>query len=339
MLAPVLYIWLQFLVCVIVIGFAGVKLSRYGDVIAEKTGMSGTWIGLVLMASVTSLPELITGVSSVTLANVPDIAVGNVLGACVMNLLMIVILDFLQRGESVYTRASHGHILAAGFGVVLLGFVGFNILLGGQVVTLSLGHVGLYTPVILLLYLIAMRTLYRYERQQQDAYVEERAARYPDVTLRQAVSRYAAAATFVILAALWLPFVGGDLAQQMGWHKTFVGTVFVALATTMPEMVVTIAALRLGALNMAIANLFGSNLFNLALLALDDILFMPGPLLSHVHPLHAVSAFSAITMTGAAIIGLFYRPKGRVFKTVGWASLFLFSVYLVNAYVLYLLAE
>ena len=84
----------------------------------------------------------------------------------------------------------------------------------------------------------------------------------------------------MILAALWLPFVGEDLAQVMGWHKTFVGTVFVALATTTPEMVVTIAALRLGALNMAIANLFGSNLFNLALSALDDLLYLHGPLLS-----------------------------------------------------------
>lgn len=335
-MSPIISAWLQFAACILLIGFAGVKLSRYGDVLAEKTGMGGTWIGLVLMASVTSLPELITGVSAVTLANAPNIAVGNVLGACVMNLLMIVVLDFLQRGESVYTRASHGHILAAGFGVVLLAFVGFNLLLGDRAVGVSLGHVGLYAPVIFLLYLISMRTLFRYERQQQDEYVEERAARYPDMTLTQAAVRYAMAAAVVILAALWLPFVGNALAAAMGWHKTFVGTIFVALATTTPELVVTVAALRLGALNMAIANLFGSNLFNLALLAVDDLLFLPGPLLSYVNPVHAVSAFSAIAMTGAAIVGLLYRPPGRLFRTVGWASMFLFSVYLMNTYVLYL---
>lgn len=333
------WIWGQFFALLLVIGWAGVKLSRYGDVIAEKTGMGGTWIGLVLMASVTSLPELITGVSSVTLANVPNIAVGNVLGACVMNLLMIVILDFLMRGESVYTRASHGHILAAGFGVVLLGFVGFNVFLGGMGEGASIGHVGLYTPMILLLYLISMRTLFRYERRQHDEYVEERAAQYVNISLREAMARYALAALFVTLAALWLPFVGDQLAQVMGWHKTFVGTIFVALATTTPEMVVTVAALRLGALNMAIANLFGSNLFNLAILAIDDLLYFPGPLLSHVNSLHAISAFSAIAMTGAAIVGMFYRPKGQLFRTVGWASIFLFSVYLMNAYVLYLYAE
>jgi cation:H+ antiporter len=335
-LSSALGVWLQFLVCLLLIGFAGVKLSRYGDVIAEKTGMGGTWIGLVLMASVTSLPELITGISSVTLAHVPNIAVGNILGACVMNLFMIVVLDFLHRGESVYTRASHGHILAAGFGVVLLAFVGFNLLLGSKADTVALGHVGLYTPVIVLLYLISMRTLFRYEEQQRGAYVEERAARYPDVSLRQAAIRYAAAAVVVIGAALWLPFVAEGLAHAMGWHGSFVGTIFVALATTTPEMVVTVFALRLGALDMAIANLFGSNLFNLALLAIDDLLYLPGPLLSHVNPVHAVSAFSAIAMTGAAIVGLFYRTPGRLFRTVGWASLFLFSIYLLNSYVLYL---
>lgn len=335
-MSSVLGIWVQFLVCMLLIGFAGVKLSRYGDVIAEKTGMGGTWVGLVLMASVTSLPELVTGVSSVTLAHVPNIAVGNILGACVMNLFMIVVLDFLHRGESVYTRASHGHILAAGFGVVLLAFVGFNLLLGAKADTVAIGHVGLYTPMILLLYLISMRTLFRYEQQQRAAYVEERAVRYPDVTLKQAVTRYAVAAAVVIAAALWLPFVADGLARTMGWHGSFVGTIFVALATTMPEMVVTVSALRLGALDMAIANLFGSNLFNLALLAVDDLLFLPGPLLSHVNPVHAASAFSAIAMTGAAIVGLFYRPPGRLFRTVGWASMFLFSVYLMNTYVLYL---
>ena len=74
-------IWLSLLACLVVIGFAGVRLSRYGDIIAEKTGLSRGWVGLILLASVTSLPELVTGVSAVTVANVPDIAVGNILGA------------------------------------------------------------------------------------------------------------------------------------------------------------------------------------------------------------------------------------------------------------------
>src|SRR3569623_530409 len=99
------FIWASLFACLAVIGVAGVRLSRYGDIIAEKSGLSRGWVGLILLATVTSLPELVTGLSSVTIAQVPDIAVGDIMGSCVFNLLIIVVLDFLYRKESVYTRA------------------------------------------------------------------------------------------------------------------------------------------------------------------------------------------------------------------------------------------
>jgi len=78
-------LWIGFIICTALIVYSGTKLSRYGDIIAEKTGLGRVWIGVVLMASVTSLPELVTGISSVTFAGVPNIAVGDVLGSCVFN--------------------------------------------------------------------------------------------------------------------------------------------------------------------------------------------------------------------------------------------------------------
>ena len=105
------FVWLQFALCAALIGLAGYRLSRYGDVIAEKTGLSGTWIGMILLATVTSLPELATGVSAVTFADTPDIALGDALGSCVFNLLILMILDFLYPKESLYMRASQGHLL------------------------------------------------------------------------------------------------------------------------------------------------------------------------------------------------------------------------------------
>ena len=122
-------VWIKFLFCLVVIGLAGARLSRYGDVIAEKTGLGRNWVGLVLMATVTSLPELVTGVSAVTVVGAPNIAIGDVLGSCVFNLLILVVVDYLYREESVYTRASRGHILAAGFGVVLIGLTGLSLIL------------------------------------------------------------------------------------------------------------------------------------------------------------------------------------------------------------------
>jgi cation:H+ antiporter len=332
-------VWLQFLLCVLAIGIAGVKLSRYGDAIADKTGLGGTWIGVVMLASVTSLPELVTGISSVTVAGVPNIAVGDVLGSCVFNLVLIVVLDFLSRDESVYGRASQGHILAAGFGIMLVGLAGFNLLLADKGGTASLWHMGLYTPAILILYAISMRSVFLYETEQVGRFIEAEADAYPRLTLRTAVARYVAAAAVVLIAGALLPFVAKGIAVEMGWHQSFVGTLFVAFVTSLPELVVTVAALQLGAVDMAIGNLFGSNLFNIAILAIDDIFFLPGPLFDSVSGIHAISAFSAIMMTGVAIVGLLYRPRSRVLKTVGWASIFLFTVYLVNTYILYLYGE
>jgi cation:H+ antiporter len=336
MLSPVVIAWLEFSLCVTLIGVAGSRLSRYGDIIAEKTGLSGTWVGLVLLATVTSLPELVTGVSAVTVADTPDIALGDVLGSCVFNLLILTILDFLQREESVYTRASQGHILSAGFGVILIGFVGFNVLLVDSAFDVALGHVGLYTPLIIVLYAVAMRTVFRYERVQMAAYAGEHAERYPEISLRQAVQRYVLAALVVVGAGIWLPFIGEQIARVMEWEATFVGTLFVAFATSVPEMVVTVSAMRLGALDMAIGNLLGSNLFDILIVAVDDIFFTRGPILAHVSPVHAVSAMSAVMMTGIVIVGLLYRPKTRLFRAAGWASLLLLGVYLLNAFVLYL---
>lgn len=332
-------IWLSFALCAGIICFAGIQLSRYGDVIASKTGLSGSWIGLILLATVTSLPELVSGISSVTLAHVPDIAVGNVLGSCVFNLTTLIVLDYLSADESVYRRASQGHILSAAFGILMVGFAGLNILLGDRAGDFALGHVGIYTPVIALLYFIAVRAVYSYEKKQMREAIEQSADRYPDMSLRQAVTRYSIAALLVLAAGLALPFIGTALADAMGWHKSFVGTLFIGAATALPELAVTIGALRIGAIDMAVSNLLGSNLFNVFILSIDDLFFLQGPILSSIAPAHAVSALSAIMMAGVVIVGLVYRPGPGLFKIFNWISLSLLALYILNSTVLFLFGE
>jgi cation:H+ antiporter len=238
-------IWLKFLLCLVVIWLAGARLSRYGDIIAEKTGMGRNWVGLIMLATVTSLPELVTGISAVTVA------------------------------------------------------------------------------------------VFLYERHEMAEYVGEVVERYPGIELRQAFIGYALAASAVVVAGVWLPFVGEEIAVTMGWHDSFVGTLLIAAATSTPEIAVTVAAVRMGALDMAIANLLGSNLFNIMIVAVDDLFYLKGPILAQVSPAHAVSAFSAIIMTGIAIVGLCYRPTGRLRIRVGWISVFLLAIYLINSYVLF----
>jgi cation:H+ antiporter len=321
--------WLQLAACAAAILLAGSRLARYGDAIAYHTGLGGNWIGLVLMATVTSLPELMTGISSVTVADVPDIAVGNVLGACVLNLAMLVVLDVMHRKASIYSVASQGHALGAAFGVVMLGVVAFG-LLSAQQIGLSLGHVGVVSLVLLGMYAVAIRTVYHYERGARAAAAEAEAA--PRLSLRQAALRYAAAAAVVVAAALWLPFAASAVAASMGWSQSFVGTLLVALTTTLPELTVTVAAVRIGALDLAIGNLVGSNLFNLAILGIDDLLYVSGPLLAAVSPAHALSAIAASVMAGAMIVALVARPQARVLNAVGWTSVLIAFVYFVNAW-------
>jgi len=331
-----LAVWIQFAVALALIGYAGSALSRYGDVLADKTGLGGTWIGVALVATVTSLPELLTGVSAVALAGDADIAVGTILGSCVFNMGILVVLDFLTRGHrSIFEVARQGHILSAGLGVLLIGVVGFNVMLAtedGRAV--ALGPVGLYTPLIVLLYAVSVRVVFRYERENPE--VRAAGDLFPTVSMARAVTGFSASAVVVIAVSVWLPFVAQDLAAVMGWHRSFVGTLFVALVTSLPEVVVTVAALRIGAVDLAVANLFGSNMFNILVVAVDDLFFLEGPILSHVDPVHALSAFSATMMTGVAIVGLVYRPRSRVLGSVGWASLILATIYLLNTYLLYL---
>ena len=333
---PAALVWLEFAACLVVVVIAGPRLSRSGDVIADKTGLSGSWVGVVLMATVTSLPELATGISAVTIAGTPDIAVGDLFGSCVFNLAILFVLDFTQRGESVYRRVRQGHILSAGFGVILIGFAGLSLMLHGHGASFAIGHVGGYTPVIFVLYALGMRAVFSYERDHREQATEDAAARYPGLTLRSALITYAGAAVVIVAVGTALPFVAARLGEVMGWQRSFVGTLLVATVTSVPELVVSIAAVRIGAADMAIANLLGSNLFNMLVLGIDDLLFVRGPLLYHVAPVHAVSAMSAVIMSGIVIVGLVYRSDRRLLRTVGWISLGLFTMYLFNSYVLYL---
>ena len=126
----------------------------------------------------------------------------------------------------MYSRMDQGHILTAGFGVILIGFAGVSLLLGRDGLDLKFLHVGVYTPIIFVLYLVAMRSAFVYERRRPVPPTP--ADSDPDITLAMAVARYLAAAAVVVGAGTWLPFVGVEIADVMGWRTTFVGTLLIA---------------------------------------------------------------------------------------------------------------
>ncbi|NJD57113.1 MAG: sodium:calcium antiporter [Nitrospirae bacterium] len=329
-------LWVEFILCTTVIVYSGTKLSKYGDVIAEKSGLGRAWTGLVLMASVTSLPELVTGMSSVTYAGVPDIAVGDVLGSCVFNMLILAILDTLYRPSPISTRAHQGHVLSAAFGILLLSMVCASILFREYIY--PIGWIGPYSLMFIVIYLAAMRLVFFYEKRKIAEFLKEKAEemKYKDVPMKTALLHYGMNALIVITAAIFLPKLGEGISESTGLGQTFVGNIFIAVSTSLPEVVVSISAVRMGAIDLATGNLFGSNIFNIFILALDDILFLKGPLLSYASPDHIISALSAIAMTTVAIIGLTYRAeKKRLF--LAWDSVGILLCYILNLMMLYTL--
>lgn len=329
---------LQFVLCAALIARAGYVLSESADTLADAHGWGRGWVGLALLATVTSLPELASGISAVTLVDAPNLAVGNALGACVFNLFFLVIVDALQPRQPIYHHASPSHLLSAAFGVVLLGLAALGLLAGAA--TPVVLNLGLVSPLLLALYLLALRSVYGHDQAMRAAMAAEAAGDAaeaaaegapPGEVVRRAWRRFVISALVVLAAGSWLPEVADQLATAFGLSRSFVGTVFMAIVTTLPEMAVTFGALRLGALDMAIGNLLGSNLFNVTILAVDDLFYTRGPLLADAAPVHAGTAVTAIVMTGLVMIGLVLRPQGRVLRVGSWISIGLAAVYLMNA--------
>lgn len=328
-------IWVQFAATALVIIVAGVRLARYGDVLGEKTGLGRSWIGVVLLAATTSLPELFTGFGATALAPLPDIALGDVLGSCMFNLLILSLMDAVQP-EPLSTRAHQGHALSIGFGLLLIGVAGVGLVLDERIP--SVGWVGLYSPVLIVLYFVAMRVIFAHERQrrlQETRQVAEE-LRYGRTTLQSAILQYSVAAVAVIAAALWLPRLGAELARRTGLGEAFVGCLFVAITTSLPEIVVSLTAVRIGALDLGIGNVLGSNLFNLLILGLDDVFYRQGPLMADAGAGHSISVAAIVMMNALFLIGLTYKVMTKRFL-VTWDSAAIGGVYglaVVLSYVL-----
>ena len=162
-------VWVQLIVCCGIILFAGTKLARYGDAISEKSGLGRLWIGMVLIALVTSLPEMVTGVSSAAIVGQPDLALGNFWGSCMFNLCIIAVLDILHRGGPVLSLASSRNVYPALLGIVLLFIAGAGILIGEPVTGITIGWLGLISVLVFGVYLAGIRQMFVYNKKYPEA--------------------------------------------------------------------------------------------------------------------------------------------------------------------------
>jgi cation:H+ antiporter len=279
------------------------------------------------------VPELATGISSVAVIGAPDIAAGDVLGSCMFNLLIIAFMDFIGGRQPISTRAHPGQVVAAGFGALMLALVALALLSGATLP--RFGWVGITAPLFLVIYVLAMRTVFLYEKTRMASEEPEHAeAGSEEMTLGAAGARFTVFAILIIGAASLLPRVGVGIADASGLGQTFVGNLLIAASTSLPELVVSLAAVRMGAIDLAYGNVLGSNLFNIGILAIDDIFYVRGPLLQMVSPAHGIAALVAVAMTAVVIVALTIRSEKRYFL-VAWESIVLVALYLTGAALLY----
>lgn len=328
-----------FVACAVVIIYSGTKLSFYGDKIADLTGMGKAWVGLILMASVTSLPELITGISSVAIVKAPDLAAGDIFGSCVFNLLILSVLDARIK-KPLFSALKSSHIVAAIFGIILLTTAGIAIYLAQEIPALL--WISSFTFLLFGIYLVAVWGIFKYDQigiladsPSPSAILPTPPSRSAD--LKKAIWGYALNAFIVIGAAVFLPYFGEHIASQTGLGNSFFGTLFIAAATSLPELVVSLAALRMGALDMAVGNLLGSNVFNMFILGIDDIFYREGSLFKAISPSHMLSVFITIAMTAVVGLGLLFKPKRKQLWLLGTDTFIIVVLYLVL--ILYLFSK
>ena len=326
-------IWLQAGLCALVILYAGSQLSRYGDVIADKTGLSRGWIGLILLATITSLPELVTSVSAVTLHDLPDMAVSGTIGSCMFNMMIIGLLDAFSKRRPVSHVIQQGHMLSAGFGIVMMGFVAVDILFGKYLPILNnLNCMDPLSLAFVVVYLIAMKLIFSYERAKVKEYVAEtaKATEEKEHSLTRAVAMFVANTVLIVAAAVFLPQLGEQIGKITGWGESFIGSSFIAITTSLPELVVSASAARRGSFDMAVANLLGSNLFNVFILAITDFCYIKAPLLRVVSQANTLIALTAMISMGIVVVGLTYRPEKKLWILSGDAIALILVYLLAN---------
>lgn len=308
---------------------AGSALTRSADAIAERMGLGRLWIGSVLLASATSLPELATDVSAVRLG-APDLGAGDLFGSSMANMLILAVIGLLPPMGRVFRDATPQHAMVACLAISLNAAAGIFVLsrpaypgwpLGPEPVFLAAG------------YLLGIRVVYRHgARAAQPPAVAAPAADGPP--LGPAVTRFGLAALGVLVLAPAFAWSAKQIAELSGLGATFVGTWLVGLSTSLPEVVTSVAAVRLGAVDLAIGNLFGSNALNMAIFLPMDLAAPGGAIFGGLDPNHVLSALIAVILMAVGLAAIVLRSEGR-WSLLEPGSVLMLIIYITGMWTLY----
>lgn len=324
--------WLLFAICAAVIVFAGRAISDASDELAERTGLGRAFIGSLLLAGATSLPEVAASGSAAFMGS-GNLALGNVFGSNIFNMLLL-LLGQIFAARHILSNVSSSHVTTAATGMMLSGIAALSIL-SPQPAPSFLGA-GLDTWLIAVLYIVIMRLLPGSEQEAEIAATADTHEAQPATPLSQVWLKFAASALAILVAGWFLSKAADEIAVITGLGQTFIGSTLLALSTSLPELSVTIFTVRMGAYDLMVGNVLGSNIFNMVILVVSD-LFQPGstPILSTGTTGQVVSALVGLVMSGIVIVAL-TLPKRAVTWKFNWEMWLLLATYLVGLRLIYL---
>ncbi len=326
--------WITFIVSAIVIIFAGIELTRDADILSDRFHWGKTWIGIVLLGFVTSLPEAITSLASVISMNADDLAVGNILGSNNFNPMLIVMMDFVYRKGAVTNFISYKkvHLASAIFAIILTAMVVLEISLNLRYSLWDIGPFSIGTLMIGIFFFIFMYQLARISKKEKEDLLNVGVT--SEEPTGQIFLKLFISIIFVVGGSIFLANSADVIAQTTGLGRTFVGSIFLAFATSLPELVVTLSALKLGQLDLALGNIFGSNMTNIFILSLCDIFHKGQRILSVVSPTHIFTGILSIVLVSIAIIGLRSKNKMKI-GFIGVDSVIMLILFILGTGLLY----
>ncbi|MBL3705777.1 sodium:calcium antiporter [Sulfitobacter sp. BDSS02] len=327
-----------FLGAAVVVWLSGTRLSRLADAIARRTGIGQATLGVLLLGGVTSLPEIAVAGSAAFAGNGP-LAVNNLLGGFTMQVAILALADAIFRPGALTRAVPDPVVLLQGtMGVVVMALVVAAIAVGDRAV---LGA-GLWSWGIFAAFLVALRLLSKAESSLDWEVVGEPPSEElpnvetPKYGARGLIMRTVGAAAAIFAAGWVLSATAETLAERTGLGQSFFGAVFVAIATSLPEVSTVVAAMRLKRYVMAVSDILGTNLFDIALILVVDLAYAGPAVLGEMGRFSILAAVLGILVTAIYVVGLLERRDPAV-AGVGYDSIAVAAVYLVGIALLFTL--
>jgi len=332
---------LIFGIAAVIVWFTGTRLTRDVDGIAEQTGMGQAFVGMLLLGSITSLPEIANCITSAVIG-APALAVNNLLGSASINLLLLAGVDaFVGRKAATAMVAQPSTLMMAALCMLVLAAVALAIVVGDALIF----GIGIAAALICALSVGAFWIVSGYEARTawalkpQQKTKQKRANGEADAqqqSLRFLILRTVLAGALIFAAGYSLAQTGDAIATQTGIGAGMIGFVLIGTATSLPELSTITAAFRIRRYEMAFGQVLGTNFVNLALIVLIDAFFAGGPVINELGRFEIVSALLGVFLIGILLVGLLEHRDPKIMR-MGYDSLAVVLVFAGGVLLLYMI--